>query len=476
MTWLYVPRAFLPGGSTSSPSAPASADWSSASELPSPERAESLTWRGKPQPPQAWSRAWRRGGFIRLLSGLTLEPSTLDRGVESFIASLAETLASPTASPAGDSAPPTIAGSSTGCSGSSKTAGRIVSSGKTSQGMRTGSSPPSSRHWKQWVSALRSEYSARKSLRAATAASACSSWPTAKATSGGYEVDSRRNPPVVTLTLAGMAAIWGTPRNPDGMKHPLVSGRNPRGRLEDQIANWSTPTAHDGRRPGADLRSTQDRNLSREASTWSTPAARDYRSDASRLSHEELYGSKGEPLARAAQYWPTPDIQVNRDGYGKRRATIDAAARGSRRSVSLHHEAQDFHPLPQARTTPAGSTSPPPILSFYRRFRATTDLSLSSEMRALLRMAIRSRPGLRVEGLRRPIYSGWTRRRSEPFVRPSFRRRLNPTFVEWLMRMPFGLSGFEREATELTRWLERMRGCLSTLHSASIERPQGRLL
>ena len=69
MTSLYVPGI-------SSPSAPASADWNWHSNCTEPERAASCTWRGKPQPPQAWSRRWKQGGFIRLLSGLMLEPST----------------------------------------------------------------------------------------------------------------------------------------------------------------------------------------------------------------------------------------------------------------------------------------------------------------------------------------------------------------------------------------------------------------
>jgi hypothetical protein len=53
---------------------------------------------------------------------------------------------------------------------------------------------------------------------------------------------------------------------------------------------------------------------------------------------------------------------------------------------------------------------------------------------------------------------------------------LNPLFVEWLMGWPTGLSGFERAATEFSRWLLQMRGCLSALASRKPEPPQGRLL
>lgn len=86
--WLYIPN--LP--ETSSPCAQGSADSNSESCSLSiiSERlvGASATWRGKHQPPQAWSRQWKRGGFIRRLSGLTLPPSTAAHGVDLFISSL----------------------------------------------------------------------------------------------------------------------------------------------------------------------------------------------------------------------------------------------------------------------------------------------------------------------------------------------------------------------------------------------------
>lgn len=48
---------------------------------------------------------------------------------------------------------------------------------------------------------------------------------------------------------------------------------------------------------------------------------------------------------------------------------------------------------------------------------------------------------------------------------PSVKRKLNPIFVEALMRWPTGLSGFERPAMALTLWLHAMRGFLSALYS-----------
>jgi hypothetical protein len=48
---------------------------------------------------------------------------------------------------------------------------------------------------------------------------------------------------------------------------------------------------------------------------------------------------------------------------------------------------------------------------------------------------------------------------------PSVKRKLNPIFVEALMRWPTGLSGFERPAMALTRWQQLMRSYLSQIVS-----------
>jgi hypothetical protein len=45
------------------------------------------------------------------------------------------------------------------------------------------------------------------------------------------------------------------------------------------------------------------------------------------------------------------------------------------------------------------------------------------------------------------------------------KRKLNPFFVEALMRWPIGLSGFERRATEWTQWQQLMLSYLSMLCS-----------
>jgi len=80
MSWLYVPGL---------------ADLSSVSSSPCPPPPSSVTWRGKPTPPRSWSSAWKTG-WTRRLSGLTLPPLTVARGVASWIAPLRDSRASRT--------------------------------------------------------------------------------------------------------------------------------------------------------------------------------------------------------------------------------------------------------------------------------------------------------------------------------------------------------------------------------------------
>ena len=110
MTWLYLP--------TSSASAPASADSTSASSWQCQSLARSAWWRGKPFASLTWSARCKRLGWLRALCGAMSPPSTADRGVAAWISSLAAIPASRSAVPASDLAPPTsdISGLTSGAS------------------------------------------------------------------------------------------------------------------------------------------------------------------------------------------------------------------------------------------------------------------------------------------------------------------------------------------------------------------------
>lgn len=266
MCWLYVP------GLDAS---------NSVSGSPNPKRAACVTWRGKPMQPRTLSRAWRTGGFIRRLSGLTSEPSTLTHGVALFIASLQETPASRIASPAEASDLMTTDGCLTTFSMSSIACGLVVSSGKTCRGTQMDSSLLSSRHWKEWATALRQEYSARPKLEPATGGNGCSSWPTRTAMDSirGVETNAARasRGAHTGTTLNDAAGSWGTPRASDGEKGgPNMSfgaGGTP---LPAQAANWGTPRVTTNGGIGNPDRAGKAR-LEDDVLKWPTPAARDYK-------------------------------------------------------------------------------------------------------------------------------------------------------------------------------------------------------
>jgi hypothetical protein len=340
MTWLYVPNA------TSSPSAPASEGSSSEScslsTISERLAAGSATWRGKSQPPRAWWRRWKQGGFIRLLSGLTCSPSTLDRGVASFISSLRETPARTTALP--ESVPEPLAqGSSPPRSAASpQSAGLILSSERTCRGTRTDNSKPSSRHWSDWATALRQEYSARPKPEIPCGASDCSSWPSAKVATGAYSyAGGDKNKPV--LNLEGAALEW---------KAPVADDTGTRTKRYEQGGMA----------------------LSMQADQWIAPMASDDGQKVTAVAHQKM----------------------------------------------LCNQVLAFHP-PSSPDQPIAGGS-----------MSSTDGPSSNQ--------------------------------------PSAKRKLNPIFVEALMRWPTGLSGFERQEMAWTRWWLLMPSFVSALVS---QKPQG---
>lgn len=355
MTWLYVPTTFLPSvpgleGSTS--------------ESPSPctvgERlhAASATWRGKPQPPQAWSRRWKQGGFIQRLSGPTFSPSMLDAGVASFISSLRETPARTTASPAkaldlmeNASWLPRSAASPT-------SAGLILSSERTCRGTRTDSLRPSSRHWSDWATALRQEYSARPKPETPCGASDCSSWPSASVMDTGDNTDLEK-----------------------------IQARREKHKARSINGN------------GFGM------SLAEEARRWAGPKVLQGGANSNRLAR----GAGGPDLQEQAKTWNAPLV-------------ADAGEK----------------------------------------------VTLASHQDSLLAQADRFRPP---SSPARPIAVGSMSSTAGPNSnQPSARRKLNPIFVEALMRWPTGLSGFERQETAWTRWWLLMPSFVSTLCSPKPER------
>jgi len=203
MSWLYVPGTA------------GSASGSSSLNLDS---AQSATWRGKPSLPRSWSARWKRGGWIRLLSGLTCDPSTLDHGVAVWTSFLRGSRASPSLKPASASLRETPVTSGPTSPASSPKQLPLWFSSRTSP-FEPSSNP--SETFEQWASASRRQSDAlRKTWALRTAATAGSPLlPTPSATSygstnNGCPKDGRKQYATKgTPSLETMARhnLWPTP-------------------------------------------------------------------------------------------------------------------------------------------------------------------------------------------------------------------------------------------------------------------------
>ena len=394
MSWLYVPASEASNSACNSPTI-----------IGERLSEASVTWRGKQEQPQAWSRRWKRGGFITRLSGLTLEPSTAQLGVDAWISSLRATRARATASPESAAANSTTVGCSIAPSTSSTPAGLILSSARTCRGTPTDSLPSQSRLWNDWAAALRSEYSARPKPEIPCGGSGCSSsrdgWaaPQARdhfpAHSEGY-IASKKAEGHGMRNLNDEAAQWIAPNVPNGGRSTSHAemigntmyheGKKVQMGLESQAQNWAGPKASDAEKAGPNMR-----------------------------------GSKGDvPLPAQAMNWAGPAAQNHK---GSSEGSIIRQDGKSRADILSYQAEQFFHPpsSPDHPTIAAGSTS-------------STDSPNSNQ--------------------------------------PSVKRKLNPIFVEALMRWPTGLSGFERREMAWTRWWQLMPTFLSMLVSPQIEAEQ----
>lgn len=415
--WLFVPEM----SSLSAPDAVGlNSESPSLSDCWAEALAASATWRGKPLRPQAWSRQWRQGGFIRRLSGLTYLPSTLAHGVERFISSLQATHARTTALPESGPEPVDSAFLPLRSFASPQSAGLILSSAKTSQGTRTDNLQPSSRHWSDWATALRLEYSVRPKPEIPCGASDCSSWPSASDISrrGGSQQAEKRLAGGHAVNLEDVAENWHAPRCNDPEKRGQISD-DPRNGIAGQAENWSSPKASDPEKAGPNMRGSKgDVPLPGQAVNWEAPSVAV--TDGSRLTRG---GDRSSELlltgqaVEASKQWAAPTAQNHK---GSSEGSITRPDGKSREDI-LSYQAEQFFRLPLSPDQQIAGGS-----------ICSTDGPSTNQ--------------------------------------PLVKRKLNPIFVEALMRWPTGLSGFERQEMAWTRWWLLMPSYLSALCSRPAEK------
>lgn len=381
--WLYVPgpcqSSLFAAGSTGSPS---------ESISPWGERLASFaTWSGRSIPPRSWSRAWQRAHWLRLLSGLTCDPSMADRGAAAFVASLDPLPASPSPAPVGTQVCPTNAGSgptfsassarwdrgssswrtcpssaSTDCLSSPATfpTSGIVSRGELypraiSAPRRSGTGSGSSLSWPTPTAAASGEGVDRTgSGRGRKLHAQAKAWPTPTAntygsTNNGCPGDGRAQYATAgTPSLTSLARDWPTPTRQDasasGSRCLPGSGAHPGTSLTDAaVRQWPTPTARDGTSgPGLSTTAEGMPNLRTVAANWPTPRASDHKGGdpLQRAREGAVRPESDDDLGAAAARWGTPNARDSKGrGYHEgdltRQATGLLAATPSSGATSL---------------------------------------------------------------------------------------------------------------------------------------------
>lgn len=261
--WIHVPSRFCP-------SAPAEGDSTSDSGWRSQMLASSATLRTKRSHARYWLRAWETEPWMTRLFGRIYEPSTAARGVESWIASLAGTLANRSVVPEGKGGRMILDTCGHTSPRSSGSAGRASSSSRTSRTTSGSASSPSGMNYARWVTLLKRESLARRKWALHTFASGSSSsagWSTPLANDA-----EKRGRVRVGAGLAGQCQSWPTPRAEDGEScgnHPGATDS-----LTGATRNWELcPYGPQGRgTSGGGKKSSagpgEDRRLNPRFASW----------------------------------------------------------------------------------------------------------------------------------------------------------------------------------------------------------------
>lgn len=216
MTWLYVP--FVQSRFVAELQA-----WISAYRARWPEdSAPFCMQRGKPFAQKSFERAWKTGLYAELLSFLTCEQLTLNRGVAQWISLWAATPAShfPLADDERVKTTPVTCGRTS--QSSSQQYNLPFVSLKTSPATLPWGLNKSAKTYRQWVIQLRREYTARKNAALRTGANGCSFLPTPTASAYGTNQTAKEKeqgkPARMSLQQMASRSLWPTPTASDASK------------------------------------------------------------------------------------------------------------------------------------------------------------------------------------------------------------------------------------------------------------------
>jgi hypothetical protein len=245
---------------------------------------------------------------------------------------------------------------------------------------------------------------------------------------GGYEVQKDGSH---TPTLEGLATNWAAPQardhfpphSPERIAAMKALGHGMRN-LNDEAEAWRSPSdiskrggsqPMEKRQAGGHTVNLEDQAEHWAPTKWSSPKASD-----PEKAGPNMRGSKGDiPLPAISARWPAP---AARNHKGSSEGSITRQD-GKSRADMLDYAAEQFFVLPSSPAQPIAAGS----------------------------MSSTAGPNSN---------------------QPSVKRKLNPIFVEALMRWPTGLSGFARPATALIQWRQLMHSYLSALASGFSATPE----
>lgn len=289
MVWLYLPPDAIAHGRLTAGLSGACLDCPSAQE-PEVSTSDStspfqnielwVTSSGTPTLRLRSWRGWKTRPWIALLSGITLQTSTADRGAAWWISSMAAIRANRSALLDSSAATKTHAISGHTSHASSEKSNPASVSSRMSAGIYDWDSNKSTMTFDQWVIALRRDCLRRKKLVRPTSANGSSSWPTARASSA------------------------------NGASQKEVLAGNPKMRLEVSAMLWPTATATDARVKYA--RSPDKMIRKDRRSVLRTPGLAEtvLQPEDFPYSKEDLdLAKQGRPYRTARVHWPTPRAQ-----------------------------------------------------------------------------------------------------------------------------------------------------------------------
>ena len=284
MAWLFVPGLGCSTSASSSP-IPTTDLWCTSSGKP---KKRPPSWRG-------WSR---KAHYLKLLSGTTWEPSTVERGVAAWILSLRASRASPSALRDSDGARPTSGGSGPILPAAFAMLGPNGSFSKMCPDFFMGEWPPYSETWPKSGSMRNGVVSARPQSEPAIGARGFSSWPTPAAVDATRTGEHLRQMTLDALAQGAskgvslhhhVAHFWPTPNVPNGGRtmrpeDVAAKGATEKGKRQvglenvsrlwpslETMAMWPTPHASAATGKGTQGRAGGE-NIQTTASRFSRPA------------------------------------------------------------------------------------------------------------------------------------------------------------------------------------------------------------